>query len=66
MWLLQALAEPSWVEGPFGLSAHADTDGTGEDATNFDERGVHFTYRPCTEPEVADIRASRRRHRGPA
>ncbi len=54
--LLQALAESSWVEGPYGLSARADTDGSGEDAASFDERGVHFTYRPRAEPEAADIR----------
>jgi hypothetical protein len=56
--LLEQLSQPEWVESPYGLTAHADAEGAGEDAASFDERGVHALYpvgREPTDAEVAEL-----------
>ncbi len=52
---LEEVARIEWVEGPYGLSSQADHDTGGEDAAQFDERGVHAAYRAGESPSAAEV-----------
>jgi len=53
--LLQEVAEPPWVQGPYGLQPGEEKEDAGEDVASFDERGVHFRYLPGKEPSPEAI-----------
>ncbi len=53
--LLQEMAEPTWLEGPYGLQPGEEREDVGEDAASFDERGVHYRYVPGKEPSQGSV-----------
>lgn len=53
--VLQAVAEPTWLESPYGLSSRVDTASGDEEGTGFDERGAHAAYAPGAEPSEAEV-----------
>jgi hypothetical protein len=54
--LLEAVADESWVVGPYGRRPGEEDDDTGEEAASFDERGVHSIYEAGGEPSAAAVR----------
>lgn len=54
--LLGALADPSWISAPYGLTkTEAEEDQGEEDSASFDERGVHTPYTRGQEPATVAV-----------
>ncbi len=55
--LLEAMSRPAWVERAYGLDGEAESLTEATDGAPLDERGVHFVYKPRSEPDDAEVAA---------
>jgi len=54
--MFSQMSDIKWITNPYGLTPKEEQDDEGEDIADFDERGVHTTYKLVSDPAEKDTK----------